>query len=283
MMRFIITGLCVSTCLTSALAGEYDIIELAGTYYSSGEYHSAIRELQRYDYLYPSGQYRPDSMLLMGRAFFSGGNYDCGMLSLSRCHRQYPDTRPGEEALYLMGRMALEKGSPAAAVRTFQEYKYKYSKGRYRQESVRDSCYALALRGDMEGARGLIEKYRKSWPEGDYAEDIDRLDIMITNEMSRPRKSVLVSVLGSAVVPGFGYFYTGNTGTGFLSLFSNAALIFLIYNGLRQEDMFQVLFFSFIELSFYQYSIYGAIRSVYEYNSPDSFDRQVRLNMTRVF
>jgi len=144
-------------------------------------------------------------------------------------------------------------------------------------------CYAAALYYDPASAREELLKYRKEFPDGKYGAEARDLDDLAARELEKPKKSALAAGLGSAVVPGFGYFYTGNYGTGFLSFFSNALFIFLIYQGYASGNIFQMVFFSFVELSFYQYSIYGGIRSVYEYNRRDEFTKQVKVQIGKTF
>lgn len=88
---------------------------------------------------------------------------------------------------------------------------------------------------------------------------------------------MVISVAGSILVPGFGHFYTGRYLTGLLSFATNAVLIFLIYDAWRDDNSFRMLVFGAAELAFYQYSVYSAVRNVYEYNSREAFFKSVRL------
>ena len=112
---------------------------------------------------------------------------------------------------------------------------------------------------------------------------MDRLSSDIAAEEARPKKSFALATMGSIVMPGFGYFYTGNYKLGAISLLSNACFIALAVHGVLTGNIFQLMFFGLIELSFYQNSIYGAMRSVAEYNSNERFTRRVRLQMQQHF
>ena len=109
------------------------------------------------------------------------------------------------------------------------------------------------------------------------------LDSEIINEINRPKKSVWVAALGSLVVLGFGYFYTGKTKMGVLSLLTNATLISMAYRGYANGDKYQMIFFSLLEFSFYQYSIIGGIKSVNEYNDGSSFQKKLKLSLGKEF
>jgi len=261
-----------------------DIIDLAAKHYSNGEYYSAVTELLRYQYLYPKGALYPESLLILGKAYFKGNNYNMAVYSMYTCYSDFMNASVGEEALYLLGSMKLLQGSPYFALRNLKEYKASYKNGKYIEETDLNICYASVLINDLKSLNIFIAKYRKNYPEGRYLAELNNLEALVLEEVNRTRKSVWVSVLGSILIPGFGHFYTGNFKLGMLTLFTNALLGFLIYNGYRNDSTFQMILFSVIELSFYQYSIIGGIRSYpwgtirrpysgIAYQSPSYFDR----------
>ncbi|MCP4134029.1 MAG: outer membrane protein assembly factor BamD [bacterium] len=260
-------------------AGEKEIIDQAALHYKNGEYYNTITEAKRYQYFYPRGSFYSRSMVLEGKAYFDGDNYGMASHVLMNCYRNHTSEPSGDEALYLLGSMRLMKGPPMYALRTFQEYNYIYMNGKYREEAALNNCYALALSSRLEDAAREIEQYRLKYPGGKYLSDAAKLEKQVLAEMERPRKSVYVSVLGSLFIPGFGHFYTGNYANGFFSLFTNALLIYLIYDGYQKDDKFQMIFFTLVELSFYQYSVYGAISDVHQYNNRAAFSREVRLGI----
>ena len=85
-------------------------------------------------------------------------------------------------------------------------------------------------------------------------------------QRQRPKKSLYAAGLSSALIPGSGYFYTEKYMLGIFSFLTNGALIYGIYDGYKKKDTFQMIFFSVIEFSFYNYSIVGSIKSADEYN-----------------
>jgi tetratricopeptide (TPR) repeat protein len=262
---------------------ERDLLKLAKLSYSKTEYYSTVTSLMRYQYLYPRGRHYAESMLLMGKAYYRGDNFRRAAEILTAAYRNFPDEEAGEESLYILGRMRLISASPFFALRSFQEYLHVYEKGKFREDAVFNSCYSYALSPAVSIARRKIDEYRKAYPDGKYLEEADLMEKRIQYELSRPKKSVGVSVAGSIFLPGFGHFYTGNYSTGFLSLFTNALLIYLVYDGYRDERRAQMLVFGLAELSFYQYSIYEGVKSVNRYNSREEFYRQVRLSIGTEF
>jgi outer membrane protein assembly factor BamD (BamD/ComL family) len=268
---------------SSIIASEKELIKLAETFNSNGEYYNAITETMRYQYLYPSGIYYPQSMLILGEAFYKGENYNKAIYTLSECHEKYKNTPEGEKAFYKTGYIHMALGNPHLAFRMFQEYNYLYKYGSYKEDISRDLCYTLTLMKDLKEAKNTITYYEEHYAEGKYLQEIKELQVLIDEEINRPKKSVWVSVLGSIAVPGFGHFYTGNYYSGMLSLVSNAILIYLFYDGYRDRNQLRMILFGLTELSFYQYSLYSAIRNVYEYNSSENFYKSVQLSAEKEF
>ena len=267
----------------TTLAAEREILKLSKLHLQKGEYYNAITEAMRYRYLYPDGAHIPESMLLTGKAYFLGKNYNQAGKLLYRCFDTYKDREEGEEALYTLAYMRMTTSSPFNANRLYQQYQYLYEKGRFRESVLADRCYTLALMNELNDAKNAISEYYTLYPNGRYSDNLNELAVLINTEAERPRKSIWVSLIGSIFLPGFGHFYTENYAAGVFSLGSNAALIYLIYDSYRDRDAFRLLFFTFLELSFYQYSIYSSIRNVQDYNSREEFYRNVKLGIRGKF
>ncbi len=270
---------------TGAHAAGNDILDLAEKHYAGGDYYSAITEVLRYQHFNPAGPLYPRSMLLMGKAYYKGNNYQKALNIFFSCFQSYSGKVEGEEALYLAGFVQLMKGAPSEAMKTHDLYRVTYRKGAFLEELDRDDCFASALTTDFHGALTQIMKYRERYPMGRYRGDLDHLEALLREETAAPRRYLWVSVLGSIFIPGFGQFYTGNYAAGFLTLFTNALCVFMIYNGYRLHDTFQMVFFSLAEVVVYQYNLYGAVRAVDEFNKKrnNDFFKKVQLSITASF
>lgn len=254
-------------------AGE-KIIETADLHYRNREYYNAITESMRYQYLCPDGEYFPESMIIMGKSYHKGGNRDRALSIFEDCYNKYPGNKQGETGLFYSGIARLLIGSYYFSARTFQEYNFVYRNGIFYEESVFSLCAAKALAENYDEAENLLAEYRKIFPEGKYRAEADRLSVMISEEKNRDKKSPLLAAVSSALIPGSGYLYTGNYRLGFISMLTNGLLLFLVYDGYRSNNSFQMIFFSVFELSFYNYSIIGSVKSAYDYNYSDDFKKE---------
>jgi outer membrane protein assembly factor BamD (BamD/ComL family) len=268
---------------TDIFASEKESIILAESFNRNGEYYNAITEIMRYQFLYPNGSLYPLSMLVLSEAYYKGGNYNKAINTLTECSEKYRNMPEGEKAFYKTGYVQMTSGSPYLAFRIYQEYRYLYKDGSFDENVSRDMCYSLTLMKDLKGAETAVKDYEENYSEGKYLQEIKELQILIDEEINRPKKSVWVSVLGSIIVPGFGHFYTGKYDLGILSLVSNAVLIYLFYDGYRDKSKVRMLVFGLGEFSFYQYSLFSSISNVYEYNSNEKFYKSIRLSATKEF
>ncbi len=270
---------------SGAHASEKDVRDMALWYYSQGDYYGTITEAMRYQCLYPSGPWFGKSMLLMGKAYYRGNNYQAALHIFAACYRGFTGTKDGEEGLYLVSFVQLMKGSPREALKLHDLYRAAYRGGAFTEELDRDACVAAVISGDMPGSLNVIRSYRDRHPQGKYQGDVDRMEKALIEDSEKPRRYVWLSVLGSVFIPGFGHFYTGNYATGFLTLFTNALCIFMIWNGYRLNDTYQMVFFGVAEAFVYGYNLFSAARVVNEYNAKRDRElfRRIQLGITFPF
>jgi len=264
-------------------AGGEKIIETARLHYRNGDYYSSITESMRYQHLYPEGDLYAESMIIMGKSYYKGGNREKALGIFTESYRKFPDERGGEEGLFCSGIARLLSGSYYFAARTFQEYNFVYGSGIFYEDSVFSLCAARALAENYDEAERLLAEYKTIFPEGKYRGDAERLAELVSAEKNRGRKSPLLAGAASALLPGSGYFYTGNYRLGAISMLTNGLLLFLAYDGYRKENSFQMLFFSVVEFSFYNYSIVGSVKSARDYNDGSAFRRELLLGFKAGF
>jgi len=60
-------------------------------------------------------------------------------------------------------------------------------------------------------------------------------------------------------------------------------MIYGIYDGFKKKRKVQMIFFSLMEFSFYNYSIVGSIKSAREYNEVNDSNREALLGFKTAF
>lgn len=258
------------------------LINTASHHFERGEYYNAITETMRYRYLYPSGERYGESLILSGMALYKGGDTGDAINIFQETFTFFPDSYYGQQGLYYLGMVRLVSGSTSFALNNFQEYNYIYKEGYFYEDSIFYLCLARALSEDYTGAQSAINYYKDIFPEGNYTDRAESLSIMIKHEEEKLKKSPLKAA-ALALVPGLGYVYTENYMLGFLSFATNSLFIYLIYDGYKKKNNFQMIFFSLVELSFYNYSIIGSIKSAHDYNDSGPFKRELVLGIKKQF
>lgn len=282
MKRFLICIYLVCSAFP-VFSSDTGIIDLADYHYMKKEYYNSITESMRYQFLYPRGELYPQSMLIIGKSYYKGGNKERALSVLSECYNRFTDNEAGERALFYSGLIRINAGSYYYAAKNFQEYNYVYNNGIFKEEAIINLSLIYALAENYDEAEKKISEYRKIFPDGKHLKKAEELSLRVKEAESRPEKSLLAAGLFSAVIPGAGYFYTENYMLGIFSFGTNAALIYGIYDGYKKKKQFQMIFFSVIEFSFYNYSLVGSIKSAYEYNKNDEFKKELVLGFKTEF
>ncbi len=281
-MRVFLTAALLSLPLMLHASGEH-LMNTALRHYERGEYYNTITETMRYRYLYPSGERYGESLILSGMASYRGGDSGGAINSFQETFNLFPDSCYGQQGLHYLGMVRLVSGSTAFALNNFLEYNYIYKEGYFYEDSLFYLCLARALSEDYNEAQNAIGYYREIFPEGNYTDRAISLSNKIKYEQEKVKKSPLKAAIASAFVPGLGYVYTENYMLGLFSFATNGLFIYLIYDGYRKKNNFQMIFFSLVELSFYNYAIIGSIKSAHDYNDSGSFKRELVLGIKKQF
>lgn len=260
-----------------------DLIDLAKYYYERGNYHSSITELMRFQHLYPNDKRIPESLFLMGKAYYRGKNPRKARMIFQKCYYTYPESIYGGKGLYSSGVIRLLHGSPLLALRDFREYCHVYPKGELAEDAFFNSCTSCIIAEKYKRATQCHGRYRHLFPLGKYTSVIDERMAELKEIEKRGKKSPLIAGLSSAIVPGSGYFYTGQYKLGVLAVTTNAALIYMIYHSYRRGKKMSTMLFSFLELSFYNYAIVGSVRGALEFNKKNSEKKNLFIGIRKEF
>jgi hypothetical protein len=264
-------------------ANEKSGLDLAKKFFDQKEYFHSISATLRYENYYPKGKYLEEILYIRGMSYLKGDDYSGAVSSFTETMSKKGESIWKQKSHIARGFSRLTQGAPFYAYMDFVSYLKTYEKGYYRDAATLQSCYALSLTATLYDSLYQVRLFYKLYPSSRYMTSAQRLEQLILFEMKRPKKNMLFAIMGSIILPGFGYLYTGNYELGFLSLGSNALMITAIVLSALQGNLFAVVFFSLLEVSLYQYQIFGAIKSVEDYNSNASFYKKVRFEITFPF
>jgi len=208
----------------------------------------------------------------MGKSYYKAGDREKALNIFADCYGRFSDLSEGETALFYSGLIRFEAGSYNFALKNFLEYKYAYPAGIFYEDAIINLSLIYTFAENYDEAEIQLEECDKISPEW----RLTQKGRILLEAKNRPRKSLYVAGISSALIPGAGYFYTEKYKLGILSFLTNAGLIFGIYDGYKRDSKLQMIFFSVIEFSFYSYSIIGSIRSADEYNRKDDLRKEVQ-------
>ena len=155
-------------------AGPGQLIPLAKSQMSKGDYYGAITECMRYRYCYPGGAEYPLSMLIQGEAYYRGGNYAEATRITAECFERYKQRREATGA-YKSWAHAANDGSPFFAfahIRNTCTIGGQF-RGGYARHVPRDR------RGDA-GARARLDGYARTYPDGGILKMYASCNILLT-------------------------------------------------------------------------------------------------------
>jgi len=273
----------IERTLKPAFSSEKGLIDLAEYHYNNSEYYNSITESMRYQFLYPAGTLFPKSMLIMGKSYYKGGDREKSLNIFMECYDRFTNLREGETALFYSGLIRFEAGSYNFAVKNFLEYKYVYPDGKFYADAIINLSLIYTLTENYDEAEKQLEEFNKISPERKLKGNDSELLSILLEAKDRPKKNLYIAGISSAIIPGAGYFYSENYKLGILSFFTNAALIYGIYDGYKKNNKLQMIFFSVIEFSFYNHSIIGSIRSANDYNRKDDLKKDIQAGIQMYF
>lgn len=267
----------------SLFSSERGLIDLAELHYQNREYYNAVTETYRYRYLYPQGSLFPQSMLITGKSYYHGGETEKALSVLSECYGMYSGTSAGETALFYSGLIRLEKGLYNSAAKNFREYSFIYNTGLFSEEALINLSLIYVFAENYDNADKELAEYKRIFPGGKLNKKSEELSLIIAEQRGKTEKNLYIAGISSALIPGSGYFYTEKYMLGIFSFLTNGALIYGIYSGYKKKETLQMIFFSVIEFSFYNYSIIGSIKSADDYNRGRKSKEEILAGFRKTF
>ncbi len=188
------------------------------------------------------------SYLLDGQAKASGEMFD--RAESADAASQYMD-----EIALLNGENAYRSRDPETALYYYDLLASDPSLEEPRTFALRRAAAIHLAMGDIEKARDCLEQ-QSSDPSA-----LDAVDAYAGEKKKRP---VVGGLLG--LVPGAGYWYSGEVANGFRSLILNSLFIYGMADTAQDDEWGAFAIITFFELTWYSGSVYGGIDAAQRYN-----------------
>lgn len=122
--------------------------------------------------------------------------------------------------------------------------------------SRRRSAAIYLSQGNLDAARKELEQ-----SPSDESESLKALDAFAAGSDKKPGVGGLLGL-----IPGAGYWYSGEIGNGFRSLILNSLFIFGMVHTAQEEQWGAFAIITFFEITWYSGSVYGGIDAAQRYN-----------------
>lgn len=256
MLRHLLALAVVSSCARIAGAGESGepAMKLAVGLADDGDHTGAAVEFRRLALEAPEAADRGGYYWAAGYEYFKGSKYE----SVDRMLNSAED----EEADVKMPALLL-RGETARASKRWPEAAFYYETvlgGKSSDDEKTFSARRLAAtklaQKDVAAARDALGRSPAKSDEGAAA--------LEAYAAGRDKKPMVGGFLG--MIPGFGYFYSGEIANGLRSIILNGLFIYGMVDTADNDQWGAFAVITFFEFTWYSGSIYGGIDAAHRYN-----------------
>jgi tetratricopeptide (TPR) repeat protein len=256
MNRFSLTPafMALLTCATgtSALAEQMPGLRLAIDLSQTGDHASSAVEFRRLA-AEASHADRAAWFWMAGRAYLLNGDTVRANTMLDRMDDSGIELKPFNS---LLRAEVARKQNDSAQARFYYE---SFLRSNPENESARFARFRLS---EIHARSGQIDEARLSLEGVENADEA--LDSLADYSRGRDKSPVVGGALG--LVPGLGYFYSGEIANGVRSMILNGLFIWGMTEMAAEENWGGFAVVTFFELTWYSGSIYGGVDSAHRYN-----------------
>jgi tetratricopeptide (TPR) repeat protein len=254
-MPFAISCASLWLIVLSVFAGDFQdpTLQLAVGLVDEGDHAGAAVEFRRLA-LEASGADRGAYYWVAGYEYFKCSKYESVDKMLNRAEN--------EQAELKMPALLL-RGETAHAVKRWSEAGFYYEtvlRGEASDDEKSLAARRLAgtklVQKDVAAARDALNK--------SPAKSDNEMAALENYAAGRDKRPMLGGFLG--MIPGFGYFYSGEYANGFRSIILNSLFIYGMVDTAEKEQWGAFAVITFFEFTWYSGSIYGGIDAAHRYN-----------------
>lgn len=239
------------------------LLNFADELTKDGEYYRAITEYRRFGSYFSDDPRVSQIDLRIAQCYLKGGRPLESLEWCKKIREKYPNDEVEQQAALTMGRGYLLLKNYTDAQSTFKGIlKGVNSKAPYSDEA--HYLLGISLVGD-EKWKDASQEFSSVSLGSEYSERAKSYSPKALRGEKLPKKnSGLATVL--SIVPGLGYIYTGNRGTGIASFVVNSIFGWGTYNAFRKKENGVGVVIGMFSLGFYTGNIYGGNISASRYN-----------------
>lgn len=151
------------------------LLELAGLYQKQQKYDRAAQTYRRLIETFPDASLVPESYYNLSEIYLNQKQYEKAVNVLQRLLEDYPDSTLSDGALFRMGQAYGRWGKPEAQLRTYRRLLEAHPESDLREYVLYLTVEKAREQGKIEMARKWAKVYQEEFPDGEYAEKIQRV------------------------------------------------------------------------------------------------------------
>ncbi|WP_303721495.1 tol-pal system YbgF family protein [Malonomonas rubra] len=237
-------------------AAETDLFSFAESLAAEKDHYRAITEYKRFLHYYPKDNRVPKAQLAIAKSLLAGERWLKADEALEKVWRNNPASPEAKLARELYARAAFERGD--------------YPTARKRYQSLKKLFPATAAGCNYNIGRSYLEENRLPEAEKAFAElpspEAEKLEAVIEDFRSLPRKSPPVAGTLSAILPGTGQLYTERPKQAGVAFALNAAFIYGSIEAWNNDNYAVAGILSLFEIGWYGGNIYNAMNNAHKIN-----------------
>lgn len=238
---------------------------LARELLSEKQYPLAAVEFRRFALETDEPAHQAAAYLYAGYAYLQNRQSESCSEMLDRAESSDTDSRYASESELLNAENAYRSRDADTALYFYDALVQNTESTDSRTFALRRAAAIHLTEGDFTAARQQLSLL----PESDPA----ALQSVETYENGRDKSPVVGGLLG--LIPGAGYWYSGEIANGFRSLLLNSLFIYGMVDTAQQDQWGGFAVITFFEITWYSGSVYGGIDSAQRYNK-DRLDTAIQ-------
>ncbi len=270
--------LCIVSIPTNSFAlliSELTQKEFVESLYDEKDYFRAITEAKRYLFMFPTGGYKEDMLMLIADSYREGGDEKQALIEYKKILENFYETSYAIEVLHKIGRLHADNRQYILAFKYFEEIqKHPFATSFEKDKASKWLVMLSLLIGETaDETNERVRKYR--------LEDNMDIEALVTDYEKLNIKSPKLAGFLSGVLPGAGQLYVGRKRDALTALILNGLFIWGATEAFNDDKVGIGVLLTVFEIGWYSGNIHTAVSGAHKHNRKlnDSFRKNMSLRM----
>lgn len=244
---------------------EMEVLRFACQLYDEGEYYRSITELKRFASHFPSSDFSPKALFLVGEIYFQNMQWEEALRSYEIALRKYPGSAIEEALLYKKALCAIMSGKEKDILDDAEKIRLAGDSSFWNDSSRYLTFLSLLFSKKWEQAKQAHMQFQQELSSPAYQPVA--CDELFALAGRIPRRDPTIAGILSGILPGAGQLYCGNYADAALSMLFVGLFGLACHESLESDIESGAVIFGTVGLSFYFGNIRNAVEGAKNFNS----------------